>query len=302
MDEQISTPYVDWEYVLMGPDGPWDGGFQRRADYPPVGEWHIEFQGRTRGNELLLVRYYPSDDEDAREWLQAFESESAPPAPVSIDTYFGPTDEPEKPLDDSDETEDDPDEAENDSAHPGADLVDVGHAIHIGQGRAMWHKNEVIITIPPEVFRDAAGSLLLGYRSKYEHIEQRIFAIFAKLSPTGLSDFWNGFDRPVYPNDVFSWNDECRDAFWRDRLIRFERRAHYDCLQLLHSASGEVVEYAKLIQALRCDGFSGTFQHLKVPEDLRVCISHLRSSLKAVDCSCALFNVAGLGYRLIPSR
>ena len=69
MNEDTSTPYVDWEYELMGPDGPWDGGFRRRVGYPPVGEWHIEFRGQAYGDELLLAHYFPEDDEDAGEWL-----------------------------------------------------------------------------------------------------------------------------------------------------------------------------------------------------------------------------------------
>ena len=169
-------------------------------------------------------------------------------------------------------------------------------------GLSLGVRPAVIVTIPPEVFRDAAGSLLLGYRSKYEHIEQRIFDIFAQLSPQEYSEFWDGFDRPVYPNNVFSWNDECREAFWRDCLIRFERPAGYDCLRLLHSASGGVVTYSKLTKALRPEGVLESVVLVEAPLELKSCISHLRSSLRAVDCSCDIDNVRRSGYRLIPSR
>lgn len=295
MNEETSTPYVDWEYELMGPDGPWDHGFRRRAGYPPVGEWHVEFRGRVYGDELLLAYYFPEDDEDAGEWLSAFESDSSSQVSVNIDTYLGPTDKPVVQWDGSD----DPD-------HPGADLVGVEHLINIniniGEGRAKWDKNELIITIPPEVFRKEAAPRVLGFRSGYEHIEQRILSIFKMLSPQGYADFWRAFERPVYPNDVFSFDDKCREAFWRDSLIRFDRPSDYDCLRLLDSASGEVVTYTKLTQALLSYQMDDTINQFKAPLELKTCISHLRSSLTAVDCSCEINNIRGFGYRLIPSR
>jgi hypothetical protein len=290
MDEETSTPYVDWEYVLIGQNEAWDDGFLRRADYPPVGEWHIEFRGRTRGGELLLANYFPSEDEDAREWLSSFASASCPSVPVSIDTYMGPTDEPLEPLFRPD-----------DYFHPGAEFVDVAHVIYIGQGWAQFRENEVIITIPPEVFHGAAGSIL-GYRSKYTHIEQRIFEVFAKLSPPEFSEFWEAFKRPVYPDNVFSFDDVCRKALWRERPIRFHRQAGYDCLKLLHLAAGEVVTYSALTGVLRAEGITGNIRLLDAPPELKTCISHLRASLKAVGCSCEIDNIRNVGYRLIPSR
>ncbi len=292
MNEETTTPYVDWDYILMGPDMAWDNGCRRRTDYPPVGEWHIEFTGATQGHELLLAHYYPSKNEDAREWFKAFGPGSSLLVPVDIQSYFGPTDEPE----------DDPEEPDNDSGHPGPDLVNVEHSIHIGQGWAKWRKNELIITIPPEVFRDSAARLLLGFSSKYAHIEQRIFRIFEMLSPTEYSEFWDGFKRPVYPNEVFAFYDERREASWRDSLIRFDRPTDFDCLQLLHSASGEVVTYTKLTKVLRPEGVGESIFQFIAPPELKSCISHLRASLKAVNCSCDITNVRGLGYRLSPSR
>ena len=287
MNEQISKSHVKWDYEVTTLNGVWNRGFGIRTPPPPKGDWQIEFRGQALGDELILAYYFPEDDEDAGEWLSAFESESSLQVPVSIDTYLGPTDKPVIQWDGSD----DPD-------HPGADLVGVEHIINIGKGQAKWHKNELIITIPPEVFRKEARPRVLGYRSKYEHIEQRILNIFKELSPQGYADFWEAFERPVYPEDVFSLNDERREAFWRDRLIRFERPAGYDCLQLLHSASGGVVGYAKLIQVLRCASFSETVRHLHVPKDLKVTISHLRSSLKEVGSSFKIKNVPLRGYFL----
>lgn len=190
MNEETPMPYVDWDYSVITEDGEVDDHPRLRRiqleRIPPGSGWHIEFRGRTLGDELLLAHYHPSDDEDAREWIQAFESGSSPPVPVSIDTYFGPTDEPEDVLD---EPDDDPDEPEDDSAHAGSDLVDVGHTIYIGNGCAKKHADEVIITIPPEVFRDAAVSLLLDLKSQYANIEQRIFRLFAAIDSDSYERF-----------------------------------------------------------------------------------------------------------------
>lgn len=299
MDENTSTPFVTWEYDLRDcNDEIVDLSFygRRRKNVAPIGPgtgWFIEFQGQTLAGEMILARYLPSDDQDAREWLAAFDSGSLPPIRVSIDTYLGPSEEPE---------DDEDDDTDSDSAHPGADLVEVAHTIYIGDGFASQTEDGVIITVPPEIFREAAGSLLLGYRSKYEYIEQRIFDIFIKLSPQGYTDFWEAFERPVYPNDVFSFNDECREALWRDRPIGFDRPSGFDCLQMLHSASGGVVTYTMLTKALRPEGVRESVVFLEAPLELKSCISHLRASLKAVDCSCEISNVRRLGYRLIPSR
>ena len=183
MNEETSTPYVDWEYELITIDGAWEsarGSKSTRDNYPPPGSgWHIEFRGRTLGDEMLLANYNPSDDEDAGEWLSAFGSESSPPLPVSIDTYFGPQSAPEEDLG----------EPDDDSAHPGADLVDVEHTIYIGHGWAKQHKTEVTITIPPEVFRDAAVSLLRGFKSQNADIDQRIFRLFTHIDAASYERF-----------------------------------------------------------------------------------------------------------------
>lgn len=299
MSEKNSPRYVEWDYVLIGPDGAWDDGFRKRWDYPQVGEWHVEFMGRTRDDELIIARYYPSEDEDAQGWLQAFESESASGIPVSIDAYFGPTDYPKEPHFEDYEN---PHDLVDVTDHPGPELVDVAHTIYVGTGWARLHENEVVITIPPDVFNDAAASLLMGFQSNYDHIERRVFRVFEMLSPREFSEFWSTFRRPAYPNDAFSFNDDCREALWRNRPIRFDRPSELDCLKLLDSASGETVSYTILTSTLHAISISENVRQTKASPELRTCISHLRASLRAVGCRCEIENVYGRGYRLIPSR
>lgn len=187
MNEETSTPYVSWEYYLITPDGGTETDFRslRRASkfLVPGGGWQIEFMGQTRGGEALLANYFPPDDQDAREWLKAFGSESLPSVPVRIDTYFGPSDEPEDPLDQPG------DDSASDPSPPGADLVDAGHAVYIGHGWASCPGDDVIVTIPPEVFRDSALSLLCGLESQYADIDQRIFRLFEAIDPGSYERF-----------------------------------------------------------------------------------------------------------------
>lgn len=161
MDEQNSTPYVDWEYYVIADNRAVDGDPRmqtvKKESLLPGGGWHIEFQGQTRGGELLLANYHPPDDLDAREWLNEFGSKSLPSVPVSIDTYFGPQSEREY--------------MEDEPGNPDGDLTDAEHTIYIGHGWAKQYKTEVIITIPPEVFRDAALSLISDFKSHHADIE-----------------------------------------------------------------------------------------------------------------------------------
>lgn len=116
--------------------------------------------------------------------MKEFEAGKLGEFPISIDAYFGPKIDPPEP-------DDDPKDA--DAYFRSLGLVEdpepVEHCIYIGHGRATWDGLALMITMAPDVFRDAAASFLSNLETEYTEIEQRIFHLFTLIDPDGFSRF-----------------------------------------------------------------------------------------------------------------
>ncbi len=155
-------PAVSWEYETIC-----------QGDEP-----HLEFRGRTPDDEMILANARPPIGHRYDDWLNDFESERLSEIPVSIDTYFGPDDE------------------------PGV----AAHTIFIGEGHARLDGPDVRITLSPRVFQDAAASVLESEGSEYAAIELRIFHIFTLIDREGFSRFRAALEgMPLLPPTDPTW-------------------------------------------------------------------------------------------------
>lgn len=155
VNENSAKPQVEWETATVS-----DLGYDM-----------LELHGVTPAREMILAHAAPPADRDYHDWLHGFETGEIKEVPISIDSYFGPD------IADADEQ---------------PEMVGVEHVIYIGHGLASWEGSALHVTLSPEVFRDAAASLLSDSDSEYADIERRIFSIFKLLDMESFDRFLEG--------------------------------------------------------------------------------------------------------------
>jgi len=155
----------------------------------PRGDPYLELLAQTSDDEVLLACTIPPDDGDYERWYEDFESGKLATTPFYFHTYFGPTDAPRT----------------------------VERTIFVGEGLVSSPASGLIVTLAPNVFRDAAASLLSSSGLAHADVELRIFHIFTIIDPDSFSRFLSTLETLQAPQ-----------AFDSSRLISRDRKPTYE--------------------------------------------------------------------------